>query len=103
MAKAPENVKKMSDSVDTWKRGAKAAARKWKENVQKGTSSSAYNQNVAISAGVSESDVAGGAGASWRDFAANATQKQYVAGIDKPDAGEKLVSGYAQGVVKKKR
>ena len=44
----------------------------------------------------------GNAGASWKDFANKATQAQYKSGIDKAGAGEKLVSGYAQGVVKKK-
>ena len=102
MAKAPGNVKKMSDAVGDWKSGSKAAAKKWKDNVKAGSASSSYNENVAISAGVSTGDVASGAGASWKRFADGATQAQYVAGIDKPEAGAKLVSGYAQGVVKRK-
>ena len=102
MAKAKANVKKMSDSVGAWKSGAKAAAGKWKQNVQKSGASSSYNANVAESAGVAESEVSAGAGASWKKFADGATQAQYKAGIDKEGAGERLVSGYAQGVVKKK-
>ncbi len=102
MAKAKANVTKMADAVGKWKSGSKAAAGKWKENVQASDASSAYNQNVAESAGVSEGEVSSGAGASWKKFADGATQAQYKAGIDKPDAGKKLVSGYAQGVVKKK-
>ena len=102
MAKAKANVKKMSDSVGRWKSGAKAAAKKWKDNVKSSEASSAYNENVAESAGVGTGEVASGAGATWKKFADNATQAQYKAGIDKPDAGDKLVKGYAQGVVKQK-
>jgi hypothetical protein len=102
MAKAKANVKKMSDSVGTWKTNSKAAAKKWKQNVKDTKASAAYNANVAESAGVGEGEVAAGAGASWKSFADGATEKQYKAGIDKEGAGERLVSGYAQGVVKKK-
>lgn len=102
MAKAKANVKKMSDSVANWKSGAKAAAKKWKDNVKSSNASSSYNENVAESAGVGVGEVAAGAGATWKKFADGATQAQYTAGIDKDGAGDKLVKGYAQGVVKKK-